>query len=74
MGTLLRPALARWLAFANLVDVEFNLVQRTVEEQDLDTVALLCRGADFQRALALNPQFHPTFADDARAQLAKLSA
>jgi tetratricopeptide (TPR) repeat protein len=28
--------------------------------------------ADFQRALALNPQFHPTFADDARAQLAKL--
>jgi len=30
--------------------------------------------ADFQRALALNPQFHPTFADDARAQLAKLSA
>jgi len=39
------------LAFANLVDVEFNLVQRTVEEQDLDTVALLCRGADFQRAL-----------------------
>jgi tetratricopeptide (TPR) repeat protein len=28
--------------------------------------------ADFQRALALNPQFHPAFADDARAQLAKL--
>jgi uncharacterized protein (DUF2336 family) len=39
------------LAFANLVDVEFNLVQRAVEEQNLDTVALLCRGADFQRAL-----------------------
>jgi tetratricopeptide (TPR) repeat protein len=28
--------------------------------------------ADFQRALALNPQFHPAFADDARAQLAQL--
>jgi hypothetical protein len=39
------------LAFANLVDVEFDLVQRAVQEHDLDTVALLCRGADFQRAL-----------------------
>jgi tetratricopeptide (TPR) repeat protein len=28
--------------------------------------------SDLQQALALNPQFHPTFADDARAQLAKL--
>jgi len=27
---------------------------------------------DYQQALALNPQFHPFFADDARAQLAKL--
>jgi len=26
--------------------------------------------ADFQAALALNPHFHPTFADDARAYLA----
>jgi tetratricopeptide (TPR) repeat protein len=26
----------------------------------------------YQQALALNPQFHPFFADDARAQLAKL--
>jgi uncharacterized protein (DUF2336 family) len=39
------------LAFANLVDVEFDLVQRTVEHHDIDTVALLCRGANFQRAL-----------------------
>jgi tetratricopeptide (TPR) repeat protein len=28
--------------------------------------------ADYQQALALNPQFHPFYADDARAQLAKL--
>lgn len=27
---------------------------------------------DYQKALALNPSFHPTFADDARARLAKL--
>ncbi len=27
---------------------------------------------DLRRALALNPQFHPAFADDARARLAKL--
>ena len=28
--------------------------------------------ADFERALALNPAFHPVFADDARAKLAAL--
>ena len=28
--------------------------------------------ADYQEALALNPQFHPFYADDARAQLARL--
>ena len=50
------------LAFANLADVEFGLVQRSVEQGDIDTVALLCRGANFERALfvslalALNPK------------------
>jgi len=31
-------------------------------------------GADFQTALALNPHFHPAFADDARAYLAQPAA
>ncbi len=39
------------LAFATLVDVEFDLVQRTVEKHDIDTLALLCRGADFPKGL-----------------------
>lgn len=39
------------LAFASLADVEFDLVQRSVEQPDIDTVALLCRGANFERAL-----------------------
>jgi len=39
------------LAFAQLAEVDFNLVQRTVASRDLDTVALLCRGAGFDRAL-----------------------
>ena len=38
-------------AFARLADVEFDLVQRAVADHDLDTVALLCRGSDFERAL-----------------------
>jgi uncharacterized protein (DUF2336 family) len=41
------------IAFAQLADVEFDLVQRTVAAPDLDTVALLCRGAGFDRALYL---------------------
>jgi uncharacterized protein (DUF2336 family) len=39
------------IAFAQLADVEFDLVQRTVRARDMDTVALLCRGAGFDRAL-----------------------
>lgn len=34
-----------------LADVDFELIQRTVATHDLDTVALLCRGANFDRAL-----------------------
>jgi uncharacterized protein (DUF2336 family) len=41
------------IAFAQLAGVEFDLVQRTVAARDLDTVALLCRGAGFDRALYL---------------------
>jgi uncharacterized protein (DUF2336 family) len=39
------------LAFARLADVEFDLVQRSVDNHDLDTIALLCRGSDFERGL-----------------------
>jgi hypothetical protein len=39
------------LVFAKLVDVEFEVIQRAVEGSDLDTLALLCRGAGFDRGL-----------------------
>ena len=39
------------IALARLTDVEFDLVQRVVEGKDLDTLALLCRGANFNRPL-----------------------
>ena len=39
------------LALARLTDVEFDLVQRVIEGKDLDTLALLCRGANFNRPL-----------------------
>ena len=39
------------LALARLTDVEFDLVQRVVEGKDMDTLALLCRGANFNRPL-----------------------
>ena len=39
------------LALAELVDVDFGVVDRAVEACDLDTLALLCRGARFDRAL-----------------------
>ena len=55
LATLLREGVkgrtAFDIAFAQLADVEFELVERTVRARDLDTVALLCRGAGFDRAL-----------------------
>jgi uncharacterized protein (DUF2336 family) len=39
------------IAFAQLVDVDFELGQRLVEAQDLDALAILCRGAGFDRGL-----------------------
>ena len=39
------------VAFAQLVDIEFDLGQRLVEAKDLDALAMLCRGAGFDRGL-----------------------
>ena len=39
------------IAFAQLVDVEFDLAQRLVDGKDLDALAMLCRGAGFDRGL-----------------------
>ena len=42
---------AFYLAFAKLVDVEFDLARRLVEGKDIDALAMLCRGAGFDRGL-----------------------
>ena len=39
------------IAFARLADVNIDLVERVIETRDVDAMALLCRGADFPRAL-----------------------
>src|ERR1700761_4722547 len=39
------------LAFAGLVDVPFDVIEPAVETPDIDTLALLCRGASFDRGL-----------------------
>ncbi len=39
------------IAFAQLVDVDFDLGQRLSEGKDLDALAMLCRGAGFDRGL-----------------------
>jgi uncharacterized protein (DUF2336 family) len=39
------------VAFAQLVDVEFDLARRLVDAKDVDALAMLCRGAGFDRAL-----------------------
>ena len=39
------------IAFAQLVDIDFNLGQRLVDAKDLDALAMLCRGAGFDRGL-----------------------
>jgi uncharacterized protein (DUF2336 family) len=39
------------LAFCKLVDMEFNTVRRLIDSQDMDALAMLCRGAGFDRAL-----------------------
>lgn len=55
LATLLREGMpsrpAFLVAFARLADVEIDLVERVVETRDLDTLALLCRGASLDRAL-----------------------
>jgi uncharacterized protein (DUF2336 family) len=38
-------------AFATLADVDESLVEKVVESGDIDALALLCRGADFDRAV-----------------------
>lgn len=39
------------IAFAKLADVEFSLAQRLVDGKDLDALAMLCKGAGFDRGL-----------------------
>lgn len=39
------------IAFSRLASVEFDLVDRAIEHHDLDTIALLCRGSDFEKAI-----------------------
>ena len=39
------------LALARLVDVPFDVIEPAVDTSDLDTLALLCRGANFDRPL-----------------------
>jgi uncharacterized protein (DUF2336 family) len=39
------------VAFAQLVDIEFNLGRRLVDAKDIDALAMLCRGAGFDRGL-----------------------
>lgn len=39
------------VAFSQLVEIDFNLGQRLVEAKDLDAIAILCRGAGFDRGL-----------------------
>jgi uncharacterized protein (DUF2336 family) len=39
------------IAFAQLTDIDYPVIDRVVEEGDLDALALLCRGGHFDRAL-----------------------
>jgi uncharacterized protein (DUF2336 family) len=39
------------VAFAQLVDIEFDLGRRLVDAKDMDALAMLCRGAGFDRGL-----------------------
>ncbi|HWC62211.1 MAG TPA: DUF2336 domain-containing protein [Rhizomicrobium sp.] len=39
------------VAFARLTGVDVDTVQRAIAAHDLDTIALLCRGSNFERAL-----------------------
>jgi uncharacterized protein (DUF2336 family) len=39
------------VAFAKLVDIEFDLGRRLIDGKDLDALAMLCKGAGFDRGL-----------------------
>ncbi|MEO6340299.1 MAG: DUF2336 domain-containing protein [Caulobacteraceae bacterium] len=41
------------MALAELADVDFTVCQRIIERKDLDALALICKAADFERALFL---------------------
>ena len=55
LATLLREGMASrtsfMLAFARLADIEYDVVEPAVQDGDIDTLALLCRGAGFDKAL-----------------------
>ena len=55
LATLLREGAAArtsfMLAFARLADIEFDVVEPAVQDGDIDTLALLCRGAGFDKGL-----------------------
>ena len=41
------------VALAMLADVDFNTARRILERKELDALAIVCRAADFDRALFL---------------------
>ena len=41
------------MALAELADVDFTVCQRIIERKDLDALALICKAANFERALFL---------------------
>jgi uncharacterized protein (DUF2336 family) len=57
------------LAFAKLTDVDHELIRRLIDARDVDAVALLCRGAGFERALFLTLALLVTGGDQGRADL-----
>jgi uncharacterized protein (DUF2336 family) len=48
-GTASRTAFV--IAFSDLAEVDYEVVQQTVDPPDLDALALICRGVGFERAL-----------------------
>ena len=41
------------VAFAELAEIDFHTAKRIVDRQELDALAIICKAADFDRALFL---------------------
>jgi uncharacterized protein (DUF2336 family) len=63
---------AFYIGLAEMLDLDFQMVKRMTEEQDLDSLAIACRAAGFHRSLFVTIAASSTGAEDALSKAAQM--